>query len=210
MKRPALPLPAFLFSAFLLSGLVLAAPAARADEGASATVERLNTALLDVMQQADALGYQGRYDKLAPVLVEVFDFPTMARVAVGGHWSGLGEDQRAAFTAAFTDYSIGVFATRFNGFDGEVFQVVGTQPARRGAVLVQNQIVKSDGEVVAVNYLTRPENGGEGWRIVDTLLGGTASELAARRSEYSGIIERQGIETLIEALKTKTSAFAAK
>ena len=45
MKRPTLPallLPAFLFSALLLSGLVLAVPAARADEGASATVERLN------------------------------------------------------------------------------------------------------------------------------------------------------------------------
>ena len=198
------------FRVLLLAVLLLLAPAARAAETPTATVERLNAALLAAMQDAEALGYQGRYDKLAPVLTETFDFPAMARIALGGHWSSASQAQRAAFTRAFSDYSIGVFADRFDGYDGETFEVLGEREARRGAVLVQNRIVKSDGEAVAINYLTRPEQDGANWRIVDTILGGTASELAARRSEYDGIVRKLGIEALIQALKDKTAGFAAE
>jgi len=198
--------------ALALAMLLLGAPGLQAGAGAAespkATVERLNAALLETMKQAEALGYQGRYEKLAPVLRQTFDFPVMARIALGGHWSSISTAQQEAFTAAFTDYSIGVFANRFDGYGGETFQVLGEQEARRGAVLVQNQIVKSDGEAVAINYLTKPDEGGANWRIVDTILGGMASELATRRSEYDGIVKKLGIDALINALKDKTAAFA--
>jgi len=199
-------LPAF--SAILLLSLLLAAAAPRAAETPRATVARLNDSLLTVMQQAEELGYQGRFQELEPTLTKVFDFPTMARIALGRHWSSLSPAQKQDFTKAFTDYSIGVFAKRFNGYSGEKFEILGEEPARRGAVLVRNQIVKSDGEAVAINYLLRPVDDGTDWGIVDTILGGTASELAARRSEYTSIIEKNGIVALINALKDKTAAFA--
>ena len=182
----------------------------RAAETPSATVERLNAALLDVMKQAETLGYQGRYDALAPILKETFDFPVMARIVLGEQWNSISDPQRAAFVETFTDYSIGLFADRFDGFDGERFQVLGEQPARRGAVLVNNQIIKSDGEAVDINYLLRPEDDGANWRIVDTILGGAYSELASRRAEYDGILRKLGINALIEALKDKTAGFAAE
>jgi phospholipid transport system substrate-binding protein len=205
MQRP-------LLLAFVLAFLLPAVPPAQAAETPTATVARLNDALLEVMQNAAELGYQGRYEKLAPVLTETFDFPAMARVVLGSHWSATGAAHQQAFVEAFTDYSIGVFAARFDGFDGEKFRILGEQPARRGAVLVENQIVKGDGEAVAINYLTRPvkeeENGGENWRIVDTILGGAYSELATRRSEYNGIVDKLGIDALIGTLKDKTAGFA--
>src|SRR3546814_2291630 len=90
----------------------------------------------------------------------------MAKVVMGGHWTSIGTAHEEAFTAAFTEYSIGVFANRFDGYSGETFEVVGEQPARRGTVLVQNRIVKSDGEAVAINFLARQDEDGN-WRIVD-------------------------------------------
>ena len=204
-----LPLPAFLLAACLAALLPVLLPSgARAAETPKATVEQLNAALLDVMKEAGSLGYRGRYERLAPLIRETFDFPAMARIIVGSHWSAISTAQQEAFTEAFTNYSIGVFADRFDGYDGERFEVLGEQPGRRGAVLVQNRIVRSDGDPVAINYLTRPENDGANWRIVDTILGGTASELATRRSEYDGIIEKLGIGALIQALKDKTAGFA--
>ncbi len=177
-----------------------------AAEGASATVERLNTALLAVMQEAEALGYQGRYDKLAPDLKEIFDFPTMARISLGGHWRKTEAAKQDAFVAAFTDYSIAIFARRFDGYSGERFEILGEQQAKRGAILVRNQIVKSDGEAVAINYLAMPaKEGGDGWRIVDTLLDAKYSELATRRSEYTSIVKNQGIDALIEILGNKAA-----
>lgn len=201
-------LSALIASLLLLAALPAAPFAAGAAETPTATVERLNGALLDAMKNAEALGYQGRYERLAPVVRESFDFPAMARIIVGGHWSSISKAQQQAFTDAFADYSIGVFADRFDGYSGERFEILGEQPARRGTVLVRNQIVKSDGEPVAINYLTRPEDDTANWRIVDTILGGTASELATRRSEYDGIIEKLGIDALVQALKDKTAGFA--
>ncbi|NIA69842.1 hopanoid biosynthesis protein HpnM [Pelagibius litoralis] len=202
-------LPNFRALAFLACAFLVAATPAAAQESASAPVERLNTALLETMQSAKTLGYQGRYDQLAPELREVFDFATMARITLGRHWRDLKPPQQEAFTAAFGDFSIAVFADRFDGFSGERFEVLGEQPARRGAVLVRNQIVKSDGEAVPINYLARPGTDGDGWRLVDILLDAKYSELAARRSEYSGIVEREGIDALIAALKEKTAGYAA-
>lgn len=193
---------------FALLFCLLLAPAARAAETPTAAVERLNAALLAVMQQAETLGFQGRFDQLAPVLTEVFDFPAMARVTLGGRWAELSEAEQDAFVEAFTDYSIAIFANRFDGYEGESFEILGEREGRRGTVLVQNRIVKSDGEAVAINYLTRPEADEANWRIVDTILGGTASELAARRSEYSGIVRKKGIEGLIQALRAKTAGLA--
>lgn len=198
------------FLALLLLTMLLAAQPAslQAAETPTATVERLNAALLETMKSAGELGYHDRYDQLAPVLKETFDFPTMARIVLGTHWSAIGKAQQADFIGAFTDYSIGVFASRFDGYEGERFEILGEQPARRGAVMVQNQIVKGDGEAVSINYLARPaENGGD-WQIVDTILGGAYSELATRRSEYDGIVEKTGIVALIHALQDKTEAFA--
>lgn len=187
----------------------LAAPAAsQAAATPTATVAQLNGTLLETMQQAGELGYQGRYAKLAPVLNDVFDFPTMARIVIGGQWSAISKAQQSDFTEAFADYSVGVFASRFDGYEGERFEILGEEPARRGAVLVRNQIVKSDGEAIEINYLLRPAGDGTDWRIVDTILGGAYSELATRRSEYDGILQKTGIVSLIQALKDKTAAFA--
>lgn len=197
--------PGFTALAFIF--MIAATPSA-AQESASAPVERLNTALLDVMQNAEALGYQGRFDRLAPKLGSVFDFPTMARITLGRHWRGLKPPQQEAFTEAFTDFSIAVFADRFDGFSGERFEILGEQPARRGAVLVRNQIVKSDGEAVPINYLVRPGTNGDSWQLVDILLDAKYSELATRRSEYNGIVKNQGIDALIAALKDKTAGYA--
>ena len=187
--------------------LAVALPA-QAEESASATVERLNAALLDVMKNAETLGYQGRYDRLAPALEELFDFPVMARITLGRHWRKTEPDKQQAFVAAFTDYSIAVFAGRFDGYSGERFEILGEEEAKRGAVLVRNRIVKSDGEAVAINYLARPV-GNDGWRLVDTLLDAKYSELATRRSEYSSIVKNQGIDALIDTLSDKAAGYAA-
>ncbi len=195
---------------FVFAFLLLAAPLAQAAETATATVERLNAALLAVMQEAEALGYQGRYDRLAPELTEIFDFPAMARVSLGSQWKKLDPPQQEAFTEAFADYSIAVFAARFDGFSGESFEVTGEREARRGSVVVLNQLVKSDGEIIAINYLARPDKEGGNWRLVDTFLDAKYSEMAARRSEYSGFVKRDGVDALIATLNEKVAGYAVE
>lgn len=187
-------LPALFFVLFLTS------PAGAA-KSPSGPVHELNNALLKAMKNADTLGFEGRYKLLAPVLTRVFIFPVMARIATGRSWRKLTAGQRDRLTGAFARNSIATFASRFNGYSGERFEVVGERPALRGAFLVENRIVKASGEIVPINYLLRKFDGN--WRIVDIFLKAQFSELAIKRSEYRSIIKRQGAEGLIQKLNEK-------
>src|SRR3546814_16709726 len=56
--------------------------------------------------------------------------------------------------------------------------------------------------------MTRPDGNGTNWRIVDTILGGSASELASRRAEYDGLFKKLGIDGVTRALRDKNAKLA--
>lgn len=176
----------------------LSAEVAAPAETPSAVVEDLDDTLLEAMRNADDLGYEGRYELLAPRLEATFDYPFMARVSVGGHWRDLDPDQQSAFVDRFGRLSAATFADRFDGYSGERFEVTGEEERPRGTVLVRNDLIKADGSKVPIDFLLRERDGA--WRVVDIYLDGTYSELAIKRSEYTSVIERDGFDALMTAL----------
>ncbi len=171
-------------------------------------VEKVDAALLEVMKQAESLGFEGRYALLEPVLSETFDFAYMAQIAVGRHWQELDEGQRQALVEAFSEMSAATFAARFSGYSGERFEIGATRDGPRGSKLVANKLVKGDGEAVPINFLLRETD--EGWRIVDILLDAKYSELATKRSEYISVVDNQGFERLLEILDGKIAELRAQ
>jgi len=201
------------FPLFLTAGLVFClcwplAPATAAEEAPRDIVGRLNAVLMEVMQQADELGFSGRYDRLAPVLSEAFNFPLMARISVGRHWRKLEDSDRDRLVDAFGRMSIATFATRFDGYSGERFEVLGEKPAPRKAILVRNRLIKNDGGAVEINYLLKIAEGR--WRVVDVFLDAKYSELAMKRSEYGSVIKNAGFDELIRRLDEKIAKLAAE
>ena len=190
--------------------LALAAPSPRAiamGAGGSETVRSLYDTLLATMRNGPALGAQGRYAQIAPVVRRVFDIPFMTRLAVGPEWAGLSEPQRQQVSQAFERYIAAIYAERFDSYSGERLQVTGEQPSA-GGTMITSQITKSNGEPVHINYLMR-QNGGI-WQIADVYLDGTISELATRRSEFASILRAQGIAGLIATLNAKASTLSAR
>ncbi len=188
--------------------LALGSPAGAADPASpSQAVARLNEALLDSMKNAEQLGYRGRYERLAPVLSETFNFPVMARVSVGRYWSKLSDEQREQLIDAFSRMSIATFAARFNGYSGERMEILGEEAGLRQSILVRNQLVKSDGAVIPLHYLMRESD--TGWRAVDVHLDAKFSEVATKRAEYTSVIDREGFDALIANLEQKIAELAA-
>jgi phospholipid transport system substrate-binding protein len=165
---------------------------------ASGVVETLHTTLIEVMKNADSLGYQGRYETLDPVLRESFDIPFMAEKSVGRHWKILDDAQRAELVEAFTRFTIANYAGRFEGWSGQSFETLREEPSTHGLMLVHTQLVDPGGDNTQLNYRLKPSS--DSWKIVDVYLNGTVSELALRRSEYSSLIKREGVDALLTAL----------
>jgi phospholipid transport system substrate-binding protein len=193
----------------LCAGLALPAQFATASAagGGAETVRAFYTALLDTMRNGPQLGAQGRYTRLAPAIAQNFDIPFMTRLAVGPDWNSLTPAQQTDVTKAFERYVAAVYAERFHNYSGEQLKVTGEQASPAGTVIL-SQIVSSDGDPVHINYLMR-QNGGGAWQIADVYLNGTISELATRRSEFSGILKTQGINGLIAALNNKAAALVS-
>lgn len=172
----------------------------------SDVVARLNDIVLSVMQDAKPLGFQGRFDRLAPELLGAFNFHVMASIAVGKYWSELDTAQRRRLIDVFGRTSIATFADRFNGYSGERFEVVEEKQGPRDSVLVRNKLVKTAGDSVEINYLLREYDGR--WRVVDVFLDAKYSEMALKRSEYTSVISNQGFDTLIQSLEDKLEQMA--
>ena len=180
--------------------LSLAAGTARAQNPA-AVVEGFHNALLEIMRNAPRLGVRGRYDRLAPVMSQVFDLVTMTRIAIGPPWTGFTATDQAALSEAFSRWSIATYAARFDGFSGESFSTQGVQATTNGDQLVRTTLNRTGGqEPVVLSYLLR--NG----RVVDVYLTGTISELASRRSEFAGLIREGGAPRLLAELQRRITA----
>ncbi len=189
----------------LAAGVAVALSSAASAQGPAedpaAVVEALNATLLGTMREAGTLGYQGRTQRLAPVLMESFHFTFMARVSAGRHWRSLSDRDKRRYVETFERMSIATYAARFDGYSGEDFEVGEAIDHPRGAVLVRNRLLRPEDEAVAIDYLLR---GFEGrWRIVDVFLGGGISEIATKRAEYGSVLGREGIEGLLARLDEK-------
>lgn len=175
-----------------------AAPAPEAAE----CVERLHAVLLEVMKNAESLGYGGRVHKLEPAVKDAYNLGFMARKSVGRHWKDLSEPERARFLDLFTGLTVANYAGRFTGWSGEQFETLGFEPGVHETMLVKTRIVRPDDEDVMLDYRLH-ETPDHGWQIIDVYMNGTISELAMRRSEYSAMLRREGFPALVEALDKK-------
>jgi phospholipid transport system substrate-binding protein len=167
-------------------------------------IQKLNATFIEVMKNAETLGYDGRHAALEPVLADAYDFPEMTRVSSGRYWREMTEAQKQQLIEAFKDYSLATYAARFSGFAGERFEVLGEDPAPADSIRVNNQIVQSNGQPIRIDYLLRPH--GADWRIVDVYLKSSVSELAVRRSQFTSVLAKEGFDGLIAMLETKIAA----
>lgn len=179
--------------------------AGAADSPARAVVDSLHETLLAVMKDAATLGFAGRRDTLAPVIAASFDMALIARITTGRNWKRFDGGRQQRLIDALGRLNVATYADRFDDYSGESFRVVSERPAARGTVLVNGELVKSDGETIRIDYLLRPT--GDGWRIIDVYLKGIYSELALRRSEYAAVLKRDGADGLLAAIEKKIAEY---
>jgi len=164
-------------------------------------VQHLDNALLDVMQNAEALKFEGRYDKLAPVLNAVFDVPEMTRIAVGPMWKDASDADKKEMVDTFGRYMVTMYAARFKGYDGESFEVADSKQRDNGRVLVVTKLNRQDKEPVELSYLMKGQ--GDTWHVTDVYYNGSISQLAQLRSEFAGALRNGGVKNLKSVLENK-------
>jgi len=203
-SRPAAARLARPIAVAALAVLGTAEPTPPNADAARHVVEELNQGLLGIMQHGKELGFEGRRDRIGPVIEAHYDFPFMAEKSVGSAWQQLGEPERARLTDALARLAIATYAARFSSHDGERFETLGVDDGGFATLVVHSRIIEKSGQTTALDYRMRQASDGQ-WRIIDVLLNGTVSELALRRADWTAVIKRDGFAALMKALEQKIS-----
>jgi phospholipid transport system substrate-binding protein len=191
----------------LLTSLLQAAfgfRAAIAADSPTIAIQRLCDALIAVMKGARTLTFDQRYQRLAPAISQAYDLTLMSQLAVGQGWAMFQPAQQQRLVEEFSRYTVAVYANHFNAYNGQRFEVEPTTVTGPSGVIVQTRLIEDNGTKIAINYLMR-QNGGGRWQAIDVYLSGTISELATRRADFVAVLQRSGVDGLLQLLQARTA-----
>jgi phospholipid transport system substrate-binding protein len=170
----------------------------------TATVKRLNDALLTAMKAGKQTDFNHRYELMAPAVDQAFDLQAVLALSVGARWVSLPPDQQNRLLDAFRRYTVASYVANFDNYAGQTFTV---SPAARdlgaGQVVVQSRIVPTSGSATELGYVMKQTPGG--WKVVDVLADGSISRVAVQRSDFRGVLASGGGDALVATLHHKVS-----
>jgi phospholipid transport system substrate-binding protein len=189
---------------YIILALMVAAPVG----GLAATpeavpIETLNAALIATMKAGSAkIGFQPRYDALAPVVRATLNLPLILRNAVGFRWPSLSSDQQLELAAVFERYTVSSYVNGFSGYSGQTIKVLAAEKALGPMKVVESEIISSDGSApVRLDYVMA--EGDRGWQVADVLLNGTISKVAVQASDFRAQVKPGDASALIAAMRAK-------
>lgn len=178
-------------------------PAGALAEQPTEPVARLHDQLVTVMQAGASLGFLGRLEQLLPVVRESFNLPLMTQVSVGSTWRSLSDPERDRLITLFTRFTGASYAANFDSYNGERFEILQTHLRGNDRAVVETRLTPGSNkrDPVELHYLL--QKSADQWQVIDVLLKGRISQLAARRSEFASILRRTGVDGLAQALQDK-------
>jgi phospholipid transport system substrate-binding protein len=126
---------------------------------------------------------------------------------LGRYWRTASDQQKKDFTAAFEDYMINVYWSRFNSYNGETLRVASAQDEGNGTILVTTDIFRPETGNPPVKVSWSIVKNADGFKIRDASLEGVSQALTYR-DEFASIIERNGgsVDALITQLKERAKS----
>lgn len=182
-----------------LALLLLAAPPVAAAEREPALettrtlVETAHTALTGEERPREA-----RMADLEAAIEDAFAFDLWRRFLLDDLEARMSEAQKAEVEALLPGFLAHLYATQFSrGLDEE--PTIGDVRAARRDLLVAVAFPRVNDKTLPTEWRIREFEGGE-HRVIDVMVGG-ASFLRLKRDEFASIVERGGIEALIEHMR---------
>jgi phospholipid transport system substrate-binding protein len=129
----------------------------------------------------------------------LFDFPDMARRALGRHWTDRTAAEREEFTRLFTDLIARTYIGKIDRYAGESIAYVGERVDGEEAS-VRSQVVTAKGSQIPVEY--RMHRANDVWSAYDVLIE-NVSLVGTYRSQFDRIIKAESFASLLRRLREK-------
>lgn len=155
----------------------------------------------DLLEGAhDALNRRHDVKRLSRILDQSIAFDLWTRFLLADRKSAFTKEQKRRFRALLPRFMANLYANQFNRGLSHMPHLGDTRRVRRD-MMVGSFFSRRDGHRLPVEWRVRRVRG-EGFQIIDIMIGGTSFVLL-KREEFNDIVDRRGPDGLLEYLKHK-------
>jgi phospholipid transport system substrate-binding protein len=141
------------------------------------------------------------------MLASKFSMAFIGRFVLGRYWQSATPDQQEEYLALFSEYVLRNYASMLGGYSGEQFEVLNAIETGKKDTLINSRISGGGREPIGVDWRLRMID--EKLQIIDVSVGGVSMSIT-QREEYAALVQRDGINGLLEALRARTNALPAE
>ncbi len=175
-----------------------------AAQEAAKFVQALGSEAVLLQSAARSEGPEQRIILLRGLVRRGFNLELTSQFVLGKFWNRATARQRAEFLELFTEYLLNSYARHIGSYHAETLNIVASHPVGTQDVLVETSVTSDDGESNPV-WRVRAEDGI--YKIIDVSIDGVSLALTQRR-EFATVINRQGLDGLLDMLRQKLAARA--
>ncbi len=152
--------------------------------------------------RAPGASLEAREAQFRKLLSEGFDLAFIGRFVLGRYWRQATPEQRTDYMALFSEYVLQTYSSRLGGYAGETMAILSERPAGTKDMLVSTRIERPSGPPILADWRVRTS--GERYRVIDIMVEGV-SMVVTQRSEFAAVVQRHGLQGLIEVLRARTT-----
>ena len=182
----------------LLGGTTLIRAQTTSEEAAR-FVQKLGNEAVGIVGTNRILTSEKRQAALKDLIERGFNLQLTSQFVLGKYWLRATPDQRAEFQDLFTQYLVNSYAHQLGSVRAETLTIVASHAVGEKDVLVETSIESADGIERPV-WRVRSQKGQ--YKIIDVSVDGVSLALTQRR-EFASVVNREGLEGLLEMLREK-------
>jgi phospholipid transport system substrate-binding protein len=173
-----------------------AEPATPAGKTVMSTVDDVRTT---VHEQKDKISPEALDERLKRIIYPVFNFNEMSMRSLGPNWNRAKPEERSEFVTLFSDLLAKNYLRKIReNVTKSKVEFVGESQSEN-SVLVRTT-VSSDDDKAAIDYRLHELDGK--WRVYDVIIENIGL-VSNYRSEFAGIIRKDGFDGLLRKLREK-------
>lgn len=198
MKRRNLlrAVPAVAISSLLGATPILAAPS---PDAARNLIQTVGSQVLEVLKQD--VSQQDKFEQLVDLLDGSIDLDLVARLILARHWRTADEAQQVEYLKLFRSYALDSLASKLHIYNGQEFEITDSAAAGKRDAVVRTLIYSPDRPPLHVDWRIREKKDGN--LVAIDVIVESVSLIVTQRSEFGAVVERSGIEGLLEELRRR-------
>lgn len=157
------------------------------------------TQSLKILEDSSASA-QEKHAQLKNLFQDKVAFDVIARRVMGTHWRALSPTQRTRFSTAYKSYVLDNYIQKLNDYPGGTIAILRTTALGKSAKRVSMRVERANGAPIMLDYVIKPQENGY---VIEDIIVENVSLTITQREEFNNIIQRKGVDYLIERLEAK-------